>query len=101
MCRTFIWKQTQHPMLQHQMQHTNAMSYRPPNGQIDLFEKFFKYVFSITKNSNKVHYNVENFNLNLLDENMKNTGFFAIDHILSNGFIEKTSKHQNYQNRYH
>ena len=84
MCRTFIWKQTQHPMLQHQMQHTNAMSYRPPNGQIDLFEKFFKYVFSITKNSNKVHYNVENFNLNLLDhENNRKIQDFLLSIIFS------------------
>ena len=84
MCRTFIWKQTQHPMLQHQMQHTNAMSYRPPNGQIDLFEKIFKYVFSITKNSNKVHYNVENFNLNLLDhENNRKIQDFLLSIIFS------------------
>ena len=60
------------------------MSYRPPNGQVDLFEKFFKYVFSITKNSNKVHYNVENFNLNLLDhENNRKIQDFLLSIIYS------------------
>ena len=81
-------------MLQHQMQHTNAMSYRPPNGQIDLFEKIFKYVFSITKNSNKVHYNVENFNLNLLDhENNRKIQDFLLSIIFSAMALQ--TKHQN------
>ena len=49
------------------------MSYRPPNGQTESFEKEFKNVFSITKNWNKVHYIAGNFILNLLDhENSKN-----------------------------
>ena len=41
--------------------------YRPPNGQTESFEKNLKNIFSITKNSNKVHHNAGNFNLNLLD----------------------------------
>ena len=43
------------------------MFYRTPNVQIELFEKILKYVFSITRNSNKMQDNVEDFNLNLLD----------------------------------
>ena len=71
-------------MLQHPMQHTNPMSYRPPNGQIDLFEKFLKYVLSTTKNSNKIHYNVENFNLNLLHhENNRKIQDFLLSIIYS------------------
>ena len=41
--------------------------YRPPNGQTESFEKLLKNVFSITKNSNKVHHIAGDFNLNLLD----------------------------------
>ena len=43
------------------------MFYRTRNVQIELFEKILKYVFSITRNSNKMQDNVEDFNLNLLD----------------------------------
>ena len=43
------------------------MFYRTPNVQIELFEKILKYVFSITRDSNKMQDNVEDFNLNLLD----------------------------------
>ena len=41
--------------------------YRPPNGQIESFEKCLKNVFSITENLNKVHHIAGDFNLNLLD----------------------------------
>ena len=41
----------------------NLMFYRPPNVQIELFEKILKYVFSITRNSNKIQDNVEDLTL--------------------------------------
>ena len=92
--------------------------YRPPNGQIESFKKFLKYVFSITKNSNKVHHFVGDFNLHLLDhENSRKAQNFlnmicqngiiptinkptgvsrktatAIDQILTNSFIDTTIK---------
>ena len=47
--------------------------YRPPNGQTESFEKNFKNVFSITKNSNKVHHIAGDFNLNLLDHENSRT----------------------------
>ena len=88
--------------------------YRQPNSQIKLFEKFLTYSFSITKNSNKVHHIAGDFNLNLLDhENSRKVRDFlnliyqngiiptinkptrvtrktatAIDHILTNSFID-------------
>ena len=88
--------------------------YRRPNSQIKLFEKFLTYSFSITKNSNKVHHIAGDFNLNLLDhENSRKVRDFlnliyqngiiptinkptqvtrktatAIDHILTNSFID-------------
>ena len=87
---------------------------RRPNGQIKSFEKFLKYSFSKTKNSNKVHHIAGDFNLNLLDhENSRKVRDFlnliyqngiiptinkptrvtrktatAIDHILTNSFID-------------
>ena len=92
--------------------------YRPPNGQTESFEKFFKNAFRITKNSNKVHHTAGDFNHNLLDhENSRKVqGFLnfiyqngmirtinkptrvtrktaaAIDHILTNSFIATTIK---------
>ena len=41
--------------------------YRPPNGQTKSFENILKNVFSITKNSNKLHHIAGDFNLNILD----------------------------------
>ena len=55
------------------------MFYRTPNVQIELFEKILKYVFSITRNSNKMQDNVEDFNLNLLDhENSRKVQDFLL-----------------------
>ena len=47
--------------------------YRPPNGQTESFEKIFKNVFCITKNSKKVHHIAGDFNLNLLDHENSRT----------------------------
>ena len=92
--------------------------YRPYNGQTESFEKFLKNVFSITKNSNKVHRIAGDFNLNLLnhENSRKVQGFLnliyqngmiptrnkptrvirktatAINHILTNSFIDTTIK---------
>ena len=92
--------------------------YRPPNGQIELFEKFLRYVFNIITDSNKMHHIATGFNLNLLDyENSRKVKDFlnlkyqssiipsinkptqvtrktatAIDHILTNSFIDTTIK---------
>ena len=92
--------------------------YRSPNGQIELFEKFLRYVFNIITDSNKMHHIATDFNLNLLDyENSRKVKDFlnlkyqssiipainkptqvtrktatAIDHILTNSFIDTTIK---------
>ena len=66
--------------------------YRPPNGQIELFEKFLKKVSSITKNSNKVHHIARYFNLNLLDhENSRKIQDF-LNLIYQNGMIPTINK---------
>ena len=46
--------------------------YRPPNSQIEPFEKFVKHVFSKTKNTNKAVHIAGDFNLNLLDHDTCN-----------------------------
>ena len=92
--------------------------YRPPTGQIESFEKKFLNAFSITKNSKKVHHIAGDFHLDLLDhENSRKVQDFlnliyqnsmipttnkptqitrkaatAIDHILTNSFIDTTFK---------
>ena len=54
--------------------------YRPPNGETESFAKILNNVFSITKNSNKVHHIAGDFKLNLLDhENSRKVqGIFKI-----------------------
>ena len=47
----------------------NAL-YRPPNGQIESFEKFLNNIFSKIKNSNKSFHIAGDFNLNLLDHEL-------------------------------
>ena len=66
--------------------------YRPPNGQIESFGKFLKYVFSITKNSNKVHHIVGDFNLNLLDHENSRKAQNFLNMICQNGMIPTINK---------
>ena len=91
---------------------------RPPNGKIEPFENFLKILFNKNKNSNKNHRIAGDFNLNLLDhdKNKKVRDFLnliyqngmiptinkptsvtkktatAIDHIITNSFVENTFK---------
>ena len=95
----------------------NAL-YRPPNGQIESFEKFLNNIFSKIKKSNKLFHIAGDFNLNVLDHdtNRKVQRFFnivyrngmiptinkptrvtrktttAIDHILTNSFTDTVFK---------
>ena len=90
--------------------------YRPPNGQIETFENFWRHLFHENKNSNKNFHIAGDFNLNLLDhnENKKVQNFLniihqngmlptinkptrvtrksatAIDHIITNNYIESS-----------
>ena len=92
--------------------------YRPPSGKIEPFEKFLSKLLSSVQNSNKNLYIAGDFNLNLLDHDSnkkvydflniiyrnsmiptinKLTGVTrktaaAIDHILTNCFIDRTFK---------
>ena len=66
--------------------------YRPPNGQIESFEKFLKYVFSITKISNKVHHIAEDFNLNLFDHENSRKVHNLLNLINQNGMIPTIKK---------
>ena len=95
----------------------NAL-YRPPNGQIESFEKCLNNIFSKIKKSNKLFHIAGDFDLNLLDHdtNRKVQRFFnivyrngmiptinkptrvtrktttAIDHILTNSFTDTVFK---------
>ena len=66
--------------------------YRPPNGQIDLFKKIFKYVFSITKNSNKIQHIARDFNFNLLDYDFSRKVQDFLNLIYQNGMIPTINK---------
>ena len=69
----------------------NAL-YRPPNGQIESFEKFLNNIFSKIKKSNKLFHIAGDFNLNLLDHdtNRKVQRFFNI--VYRNGMISTINK---------
>ena len=92
--------------------------YRPPNGKIEPFENFLKILFDKTKNSSKNYHIAGDFNVNLLDhDEIKKIQDFlnliyqncmiptinkptrvtkkttaAIDHMITNIFVEKTFK---------
>ena len=95
-----------------------SVVYRPPNSKIEPFENFLKILFNENNNSNKNYHIAGDFNLNLLDhdKNKKFRDFLnlvyqngmiptinkptrvtkktatAIDHIITNSFVEKTFK---------
>ena len=69
----------------------NAL-YRPPNGQIESFEKFLNNIFSKIKKSNKLFHIAGDLNLNVLDHdtNRKVQRFFNI--VYRNGMISTINK---------
>ena len=103
---------------QHNTLNTINVLYRPPSGKIEPFEKFLNKLLSSVQNSNKNLHIAGDFNLNLLDHdsNKKVHDFLniiyrnsmiptinkptrvtrktatAIDHILTNCFIDGTFK---------
>ena len=67
------------------------VSYRPSNDQTKSFEKFFKNVFSVTKNSNKVYHTVGDFNLNLVYHENCRKEYDFLNLLYQNGMIQTIS----------
>ena len=69
----------------------NAL-YRPPNGQIESFEKFLNNIFSKIKKSNKLFHIAGDFNLNLLDHDTNRKVQRFLNIVYRNGMIPTINK---------
>ena len=69
----------------------NAL-YRPPNGQIESFEKFLNNIFSKIKKSNKLFHIAGHFNLNLLDHDTNRKVQRFLNIVYRNGMIPTINK---------
>ena len=69
----------------------NAL-YRPPNGQIESFEKFLNNIFSKIKKSNKLFHIAGDFNLNLLDNDTNTKVQRLLNIIYRNDMIPTINK---------
>ena len=69
----------------------NAL-YRPPNGQIESFEKFLNNIFSKIKKSNKLFHIAGDYNLNLLGHNTNRKAQRFLNIVYRNDMIPTINK---------